>query len=151
MSVLGRLVLTLIGFAVWAASSAASAVTQDEAQGLCPSQNVVIYFLPGETHLDSFDEALVDLFAERSFGCMIDQIEVDSFADLEDAEFVRRPVLAERATTVLGALSLRGVAANAVRVRLHQLNDQNPTGGSAAHGSRCEVHIRLRPHVGPMS
>lgn len=146
MAAVFRMILSALA-CLSAFAAPAAAKTSD---ALCPAQEVVIYFLPGEIGLDQHDEAIVDMFAARVHGCRVDMVEVDSFADTDDQDVSPGDVSAARAQTVLSALAIRGVTSNAVKVRLHLIEE---AGAALARtgGRRTEVRIRLRPHVGPMS
>ena len=117
---------------------------------LCPAQQAIFYFLPGETNLDAFGEALLVALAQRSHTCLIDRLEIDSFADDTDGRI--ETVSAGRAQTLLGALGERGIAALDVSVRLHmETTAQDRIDQGAPTGRRAIVRIRMRDKLGPMS
>ena len=90
------------------------------------------------------------MIAKRSLDCLVDRLEVDSFADQQDDQMAYGNVSANRATAVISALSNRGVGALDVIVRLH---DQERVAliESSSESRRTVVRIKMRGAPGPMS
>ena len=151
MDVVGMRIFVITLITLWvliATTPFGSAEERSESVDICPSQQVVFYFLPGEVGLDVYDDALVEMIAKRSLDCLIDRLEVDSFADDQDLQIDSGNVPATRATAVIRALSNQGVAALDVIVRLH---NQEADAGAEASARRTVVRIKMRGAPGPMS